>query len=416
MSTSNKQKEIDYLTNIPNRFALMNYLKTMDSGNLFLVNVDNFNNINSAYGFEIGDKALVEIARLINIAKPVNNKLFRMNSDEFVLVNNDILSSKELGFIASSIISFFDQMELCIDDEIDIKVSVSIGISIGNHNTLLSHARVAIKELREHRRSAYKIYNPRSSYIKKQQENIYWIHKIKDAFIDENITTYYQPIVNNKTGKIEKYECLVRIMQDGILIPPIRFLEASKLTGTLSLVTKAIIEQACKKFSNTDYDFSINITNTDLHLDYLEEYLMKYVKKYDIHPSRITLEILEDIDTLGEDDTLKQLDSLRYNGFKIAIDDFGSHSSNLSRLLEFSPDYLKIDGSFIKDILIDKKSLVIVEVIILLCQRSNIKMVAEYVHSKEVYEKIKELGIDYSQGYYFGEPKEDLDSCSKNTN
>lgn len=404
---SQEQNHIDHLTNVSNRFALMQYLKDIKHANVFLLNIDNFSNINNVYGLDFADKVLIEVARLIGIAKPTSTKLFRLNADEFILITPDIMSSKELAFIASSLISFFDQVDIIVDD-IEIRISVSIGIAIGLSDTVLNHARIAIKELRKHKRGAYKIYDPKSAYIEKQQQNIYWIRKIKDAFMEENILSYYQAILNNKTNKIEKYECLVRIHDDGIVIPPIRFLEASKLTGTLSLVTKTIIEKAFKKFSNTSYDFSINITSTDLHLEYLEDYLIKYVKKYNIHPSRVSLEILEDIDTLNEEDILKQLASLRYKGFKIAIDDFGSQSSNFSRLLEFSPDYLKIDGAFIKNILTDKKSLIIVESIVHLCLRSGIKVIAEYVHSKEVQKKVKELGIDYSQGYYIGEPKEDI--------
>ena len=403
-----ESNHIDHLTNVLNRFALMQHLKDIKSGNVFLLNIDNFNNINNAYGFDIADEVLVEVARLIDISKPTSSKLFRLNSDEFVLVTTDIMSSKDLGFIASSIISFFDQIDICVGEDIDIKISISIGIAIGSSKTLLNHARVAIKELRKHKRADYKIYNAKSTYMEKQKENIYWVHKIKDAFVEENILAYYQPIMNNKTKKIEKYECLVRIYDDGIIIPPIRFLEASKLTGTLTLVTKTIIDQAFKKFTDTEYEFSINVTSTDLHLNYLEDYLMKYVKKYNIHPSRVILEILEDVETLNEQEIIAQLDALRYNGFKIAIDDFGSQSSNFSRLLEFSPDYLKIDGAFIKNILTDKKSLIIVESIIHLCHRSDIKVIAEYVHSSEVQAKIQELGIDYSQGYYLSEPKLEL--------
>jgi diguanylate cyclase (GGDEF)-like protein len=386
----------------------MQYLKEIDTGNLFLINIDNFNNINDAYGFDIADEVLIETAKLLNISKPSNAKLFRLNSDEFVLVTTEIMSSKDLGFVASSIISFFDQINIELDDDIDIKITVSIGISIGDSSTLLNQAKVAINELRLYRRAAYKIYSPKSTYIEQQKENIYWIHKIKDAFIEENIIAYYQPIINNVTNKIEKYECLVRIYDNGIVIPPLRFLEASKLTGTLSLVTRSMIEQAFKKFSGTEYEFSINITSTDLYLGYLEDYLMTYVKKCNIHPSRVSLEILEDIDTLNERDTLEQLDALRYHGFKIAIDDFGARSSNYSRLIDFSPNYLKIDGSFIKNILTDEKSLIIVESILHLCKRSNIKVIAEYVHSSDVQQKVKSLGIDYSQGYFVGEPKVDL--------
>ncbi|WP_310442379.1 bifunctional diguanylate cyclase/phosphodiesterase [Sulfurimonas sp.] len=398
----------DSLTNIANRFALMEYLQGLEHANIFLIDIDNFSNINNAYGFEIGDAALVEIARLIAIVKPFTSKLFRLNSDEFVVVCMDVMSSKKLSDAASSMISFFDQTEIEVCDDMNIKVSISIGISIGSGTEILNHARTAIKELREHKRSSYKVYDPNSSFIKKQQENIYWVHKIKEAFEEERLVTYYQPIVNNKTKKIEKYECLIRICDDGILTPPIRFMEASRLTGTLSLVTKSVIEQSFKRFSDTEYEFSINITSTDLYLDYLEDYLLKSAKKHNIHPSRVALEMLEDINTLNTPEILAQLNSLRYHGFKISIDDFGSQSSNFSRLLEFSPDYLKIDGSFIKNILTDKKSLIIVEAVVLLCKKSNIKVIAEFVHSAEVQAKVEELGVDYSQGYHFGEPMEEL--------
>lgn len=398
----------DQLTNIPNRFALTEYLQELEHANLFLINIDNFSNINNTYGLEFGDKVLIEVARLLGIAKPFASKLFRINSDEFVVVCLDMMSPNALSSAANSMVSFFDQMEMEIIDDVPIKVSVSIGIAIGADSNIINHARIAIKELREHKRGSFKIYNPNSTFIKKQQENIYWVQKIKEAFENESLVAYYQPIVNNKTKKIEKYECLVRILEEGVLIPPIRFMEASKLTGTLSLVTKIMIKQSFKKFSGNKHQFSINITGTDLYINYLEEYLLKYAKKYNIHPSRVALEMLEDIDTLDTPKILAQLNSLRYHGFKISIDDFGSQSSNFSRLLEFSPDYLKIDGSFIKNILTDKNSLIIVEAIVLICKKSNIKTIAEFVHSQDVQAKIEELGIDYSQGYYFGEPKPNL--------
>jgi EAL domain-containing protein (putative c-di-GMP-specific phosphodiesterase class I) len=135
---------------------------------------------------------------------------------------------------------------------------------------------------------------------------------------------------------------------------------------------------------------------------------MKNVDKHNISPSRVVLEILEDITSLGSSSTLKQIDSLRKQGFKIAIDDFGAENSNLSRLLEIQPDYLKIDGIFIKNIIEDKKSQIIVDAIVLMCKNSNIKIIAEFIHNEAVQKRVKKLGIGYSQGFYFGEPKPDL--------
>jgi EAL domain-containing protein (putative c-di-GMP-specific phosphodiesterase class I) len=137
---------------------------------------------------------------------------------------------------------------------------------------------------------------------------------------------------NTKTKKIEKYECLARIDDDGSLASPIRFMEACRMTGTLSLITRRIVANAFKVFSKTDYEFSINITSNDINLGYLEEFLLLNVEKYNIYPSRVVLELLEDIVTLTESNILEQINSLRKKGFKIALDDFGVENSNFSRL------------------------------------------------------------------------------------
>lgn len=397
-------KKDTQLVHIPNALAFTDYLVKIKKGSILLLNVDNFSIINDTYDFDIGDKVLVEISKLLNIVKPPKSKLFRMNSDEFTIVSEDAKDVDELILIASSIISFFDQIDVVVDD-ISMNLSLSIGMAEGSSDELLKHAKIALLELRQHAKAAYNFYNTKSNFIKTQEKNLYWVDKIKKAFYDEKLIVYYQPIINNTTKKIEKYECLIRILEDGVLIPPIRLMEAFKLTGTLSLVTKTVIKESFKKFSDNKYDFSINITCADFYQRDLKAYLIRYSQKYHINPSRVILEILEDIHTLNTDEIMSQLYSLRQSGFKIAIDDFGNDSSNLSRLLEFSPDYLKIDGSFIQNILTDKNSLIIVEMIILLCKRSNIKMIAEFVHSKEIQKKIEELGIEYSQGFYFSEPK-----------
>lgn len=398
----------DHLTGLYNHFAFLQKVKENTHSSVLLLNIDHFSNINDAYGFEIGDEVLIHISEYLKIITPFEFTLYRLESDEFLMLSEDRVENQKLIELAESIISFFTQSEVSLDDGIDLKISFSIGITVGYGMDTLNQAKIAIKELREHRRGYYKLYDSRSEYLHKQNDNIYWIHRIRDAVNNDNLTPYFQPLINNKTKKIEKYECLARIEEDGEVISPALFMKAAELTGTLHFITKSVIEQSFKVFSSTDFEFSINITSDDLYLDYLEDFLLKYSKKYSIEPSRVVLEILEDITSLNEFNILTQLNSLREHGFKIAIDDFGSESSNFSRLVEFSPDYLKIDGSFIKNIVTDKKSQIITEAIVLICKKSNIKVIAEYVHNREVLDKINELGIEYSQGYYFSAPKKEL--------
>ncbi len=398
----------DPLTRILNSYALVKRLEEFEIVSLFLLNIDNFGNFNSAYGYDIGNEVLVEVVKYLNIIKPNSSTLYRFCADKFALVDERDLDEDKLAQIAEAILSFFSQSEIILDDDIEFKISFSIGISSARGLINITQAENALAELRETKRNSFKIFNPSSEYVHKKQQNIYWIHKIKEAVANEEIVAFFQPIVNNHTGKIEKYECLARLKDDDEIISPFLFMEAAKVTGNLSYVTKSLITQSFKKFSRTEFDFSINITGEDLSQNYLELFLLKNVNKYGINPSRVVLELLEDITTLDTTSILSQLNSLRENGFKVAIDDFGTDKSNFSRLLEFDPDYLKIDGSFIKNIVTDRKSQIITEAIVLICKRSNIEIIAEFIHNEEVQKKVKELGIDYSQGYYFGEPSPEL--------
>jgi len=389
--------------------AFKKLLKTKEKLTLVLLNIDNFSNINDAYGNEIGDEVLREIAKKLQMLSFSDIDLYKLESDEYALVNTSSLDIGDAQEIAELIISFFNESPIAVDDDFDIELSVSIGISTGSSIKVLNEARSAIKDLRMHTKGTYKVYDSNSKYMTTRQENVYWVNTIRESIVNENIVAFFQPIVNNHTKKIEKYECLARVYDDDNYVSPYHFMDAAKETRVLPVMTRSMIKQSCKMFAKTNYEFSINITNDDFHMEYLENYLLRQTKMYDIEPCRIVLELLEDIATLQKGSILKQLISLREKGFKLAIDDFGSESSNFSRFLEFHPDYVKIDGAFVKNILHDEKSQVITAGITSIAHQLGIKVIAEFIHNKEVQEKIESLGIDYSQGYFHGAPSREIE-------
>lgn len=383
-------------------------LRTKEKLNLLLIDIDNFSNINYSYGVDYGDAVFVKILDILHGFKFTDVEIYKLESDEFAIVkkdNFDLLRSEEE---AKLIISYFNESDLELDEDISIRVSLSISIAVGSGLSLINNARLAIKELREHTRGSYIFYDMKSQYARRVQDNVYWVNKIQASVADDKVVAFFQPIVNNKTKKIEKYECLARIEDEGEYISPYHFMDAAKEARVLSFITKVIIKKACKMFSNNDYEFSINITNDDLQLNYLEEYLLRNTKLFNINPNRVVLELLEDIPTLDKKIVLQQLDSLKARGFKLAVDDFGSASSNFSRLLEFDPDYLKIDGAFIKDIIMDNKSQIITQGIVKIAHGMNMKVIAEYIHSQDIQDEVVSLGIDYSQGYLHGAPLQTL--------
>ncbi len=233
------------------------------------------------------------------------------------------------------------------------------------------------------------------------------IGMIKNALSNSGqFTSFFQPIVDIKTKEIVKYESLIRLIdENGKLLSPFYFLETAKKTGYYSNITEIVIGNATIALNKTDKDISINLSSSDLESKSIREKLLNLITKSE-YKGRITFELLEDEDVkdfeLVKDFILK----CKIEGnVKIAIDDFGSGYSNYERLLSFQPDILKIDGSLTKNILTDSYSLHVVESIIVFAKKQKIKTIAEYVSSQEIFDKIKELGIDYAQGYFIGEPE-----------
>lgn len=403
----------DQLSGYNNRFALIEYLERYARSRMtiFVINIDNFSAYNRLYGYLVGDEILRYVANDLDRLRFRHMNFFRFDGDEFVYITREFMNFRDIKEFAMGVISFFNHSLIEIDklEDTSIRISVSIGIAMGSGIITLGHAQSAVKESRCNAKGTYKIFAAKNGYNKEQQENVYWIGKMKKAIEAENLIAYFQPIYNIKTGKVEKFECLARIKENETIVSPVRFMEAVRLSGIYSLVTRTIIQKAFMVFRHNNYEFSINITASDIQLGYLEEFLMYYVNKYGISPSRVVLEILEDIVTLSEGDMIKQLERFRNLGFKIAIDDFGMENSNFSRLLELHPDYLKIDGVFIKDILTSKKSQIIVNAILDVCKKSSIEVIAEFVANKKIYDYIEKLGVDYAQGYYIGKPLENID-------
>ena len=240
----------------------------------------------------------------------------------------------------------------------------------------------------------------------KAKQNLHTINMIKKAIEGNNIRSYFQPIINAKTGEIEKYESLVRLQrEDGKILSPFFFLDVAKNGKYYHQITEAIVGNSLAMLRTTDKEISINLSTLDIEdLELRNKIITLITMNSDIAP-RLVLELLED-EEVNDFNVIKDFISLiKLFGVKIAIDDFGAGHSNFERLLSFQPDILKLDGSLIKDIHTNKYSKDIVETIKTFTDKQNIKTVAEFVSSKEVYDVVMNLGIDYLQGYYLGEPQ-----------
>jgi PAS domain S-box-containing protein len=238
-------------------------------------------------------------------------------------------------------------------------------------------------------------------------KNIETIHTIKTAIDTGNILSYFQPIVHNTTQNIEKYESLVRLVNEGgQLLTPYFFLEVAKKGRYYSKITKIVLDNSFKALSNVqDASISINLSLHDIERDEITKHIVHLLERYPNEAHRIVFELLESEDIRDISKIKHFIQNVKAKGVKIAIDDFGTGYSNFERMLSYEPDILKIDGSLIKSITTNEVNRHIVETIVMFAQKQQLTTIAEFVETEEIYRTVRDLGVDYSQGYYFGKPE-----------
>jgi EAL domain-containing protein (putative c-di-GMP-specific phosphodiesterase class I) len=248
------------------------------------------------------------------------------------------------------------------------------------------------------------IYEDNMNVADEYESNLQYAIKIRKALSSSGLTPYFQPIIENATGKIVKYEALSRLIDgDGVVHSPDNFIPVSKKIKAYDQVTKEVINKTFEIFDENDLEFSINLSFEDIINQDIYKFIIDKLKNSNMG-SRVTFELLESEKVKDFNQVVKFFNEVKRFGVKVAIDDFGSGFSNFSYMTKLSPDYIKIDGSLIKSLDIDRNSQIVVETIVSFSKKLGIKTIAEYVHSSTVLSAVKSMGIDYSQGFYIDKP------------
>lgn len=394
----------DTLTGLENRRRLTEKLEERHSVFLMIINIDSFQEINDLYGEPAGDLILKEFAQYLKELMPKEEGLYRLHSDEFAHICTSGMDLNEFRNFAALISEKISQKSFNIDERSEVSLSATIGVSYGSE-MLLVNADIALKLAKKTKKN-FLIYDNSMAMTKEYEKNFDWTKRLKKAIEEDKIVPLFQPIVDTKTQEIVKYEALMRMVDDqGLFIAPVHFLELAKKNKLYHQLTKIMIQKTFEKFQNLTYFVSINISVEDILNKEINHFIVKTLEESGIG-HQIVFEIIESEGIENFDQVLEFINDVKQYGAKISIDDFGTGYSNFEYLMKLKVDYIKIDGSMIKNIDSDKNSQMITTSIVSFAKNMNIKTVAEFVHSKNVFEKINELGVDYSQGYYFGEPIE----------
>lgn len=391
----------DSLTGLPNRQKFIELLALTKKPLLALLNIDRFSEINDYYGHQTGDIVLIKFANLLNQEIDKEIIAFRLSSDEFVLLASE--KYPEIAF-EKKCRSFLEKLEDTIFKikENELMISATIGIASGNTNAYIN-AGMALRVAKESQLN-FMFYNSQVDLQKRNEENIRWTKKIKKAISNDKISLYIQPIANTNSKRIYKYECLMRLIDENEKeITPFHFIEIAKHARLYSKLSQIIISKSFDYFSNRNEYFSINLTIEDILNKSTTNLLRKKLANKDL-AKRAIFEIVESEGIENYEDVANFIKEMKNLNCSVSIDDFGTGYSNFEHLMKLDPNFIKIDGSIIKNISHDNSALRITKLIHEFSKSIGSKTVAEFVCDDVIQEKVAEIGIDYMQGYLIGKP------------
>ncbi|MCT7513778.1 sensor domain-containing phosphodiesterase [Aliarcobacter cryaerophilus] len=403
-----EEQFIDELTILPNRQKLLRDLKDNKITKIAIININSFRDINNFYGFETGDLVLKKFSQILLDKIYENIELYRVANDIFAICTKNKENLEDIRKICTNIIEHISLNPILINNN-SFYLSISIGVArncedSSLQNNLLSKAEYALRIAKKQNISIL-FLDENIELYNKLKENKKLIEELKNALISNNLLIYGQKIINNFSKK-EKYEILMRIkLEDGSILTPYSFLKEAKKAKLYLGMTRMLVKKACEYFKDKDIDFNLNLTLEDIKDQYTMDFIVNAMEKTNT-AKQITFEIVESEGIESFTEVSNFIKKAKKLGCKIAIDDFGTGYSNFEYIIKLDVDYIKIDGSLIKNINTDNNLYLTVQTIVGFAKALKIKTVAEFVHNEEVLNCVKNLDIDYSQGFFIDEPKE----------
>lgn len=400
----------DSLTELPNRVKLLADAQVSNhSEHIILFNIDSFNEINTFYGHYLADKLLKVLARkLVELTLGLPAQVYKLPVDEFaIVVKKDWTRAQSEEFV-QGLLEVVSSRSFKVGLE-QINLTLTAGLassSMLNNQTkdALVAADMALKMAKKQRKP-FVFYESSLNIKQSYENNLAWIKRLRSAMEEDRLVPFFQPVVNAKTLQVDYYECLVRIVEmDGQIISPFNFLETAKKLKIYPQLTRRMLEKAFDKFANERDSFSINLSIEDIVDPVTSAWIIDKVRACRF-AERVIFEIVESEGIQNYDVVNHFIREVKQYGVKIAIDDFGAGYSNFIYIMRLDVDFIKIDGSIIRDIQHNRSSQVITETIINFARKLNIQTVAEFVADETIYDYVKRLEIDNLQGYLFGKPE-----------
>lgn len=417
--TQNHTLPIDMLTKLPNRNQLFAHVQSLISHKrdklskyaIIIINLDFFRSVNNNLGHEIGDKILLECSKRLQALYKDNSYIARMDGDEFAVVL-EVYNTTDLLAAVDELQKEMKKPIKIINQE--VYVSASTGISVfpdhgDDAKELIKNATAALNVVKNTRRNNYKMYSPEIISYNHQKFNLH--SELRQAIEHNEFVLHYQPKVNSKTSEIVGIEALIRWNHPtrGLLYP-IDFIPIAEETGVIKHIDEWVLHTACTQLKSWQQEgidslrLAVNLSAWQFKDQHLVDTVIKVLQETEIPPTSLELEITETIALENLSFTQNTLARLMGMGVTISIDDFGTGYSSLNYLKHFPVSFLKIDKSFVADMLGDKNTLSIVKAIIDVAHALQLKVIAEGVEDQNQFDMLMDMDCDEIQGYLISRP------------
>ncbi|MFP5440631.1 MAG: putative bifunctional diguanylate cyclase/phosphodiesterase [Gammaproteobacteria bacterium] len=381
---------------------------------VMMIDLDQFKDINETSGHHVGDRLLQRVSDVLRAQARTSDIVSRLGGDEFaIIVQMTGADSAEL--IAARFCNALDGLEV-EGNGTTHRISASIGAALfpvhgANADELLANADIAMYQAKEKGRKAWHMYTPEEHTRTRVHERVYWDEQVKRALSGNTLNVHFQPILDVRHNEVTHYEALLRVKDGGgKILSPARFISSAERNGLIHQVDELVIDRVISTLADLQRSsvrarLSVNLSGASFHNPKLVAHIEGSIERHGVDPTSLIFEITETAAIADIDATSQIMHKIKGLGCQFALDDFGVGFSSLYYLKKLPVDYVKIDGSFIRNLHNDPDSQVLVRALVEVSRAYRLRTVAEFVEGSEILDILQVLGVDYAQGYHIDQPK-----------
>jgi diguanylate cyclase (GGDEF)-like protein/PAS domain S-box-containing protein/excisionase family DNA binding protein len=410
----------DSLTELPNRHSLQRRIEDAMHANgvgaVLFVDIDHFKYVNDNFGHRTGDQLIVGVGSVLRgIARAMKGEIYRLGGDEFAVHLPDALR-KQATEIAERALEAVRRYRFRVNDQkLVSNISVSIGIALypfhgNNLPELLSNVDIAMYQAKEFGRNRYMLFDQESDHLRSTHKRVHWAKKLRDALDEDRLVLFAQPVVRLKDLKPVSHEVLVRIRdEEGKYVLPPNFVELADSLGMIQEVDMRVVQKLLQFMEENELQgrklrYFVTLSRSSISDERWIESFVEMLRSSRVDHGQLVFEITETAAMSEIDVTLTFIRRLKDMGCRFALDGFGAGFSSFYYLKRFDVDYLKIDGSFIRDLAHDEGCRIFVRALNEVARELKKQVIAEWVETPEVLKLLVEMGAQFGQGYLFRKP------------